>query len=344
MDVLVTGGAGYIGSTICSALSDRGDTPIILDSLVTGQARFCRDFPFYFGDIAQPGILARIKSDFPSCETVIHCAARIIISESVADPHLYFQENVSKGISFLKEAIEFGIDKIIFSSSASVYGHTANDQVDESAPCQPSSPYASSKLMFENILAAYCRAYDAKALCLRYFNPIGADPKLRTGQMIKQPSHLLGRLLDTMHGFSPAFTVFGTDWPTRDGTAIRDYIHVWDLALAHLAAVDYLYDTSPIRGTCEIFNIGTGKGTTVQEFVNGFNLVSPKPVHIEFGSRRDGDVVGAFANPSKAQRLLRWQPKRNIDEGIYDAIQWISSQSERPHNSWQDTVETNLKD
>ncbi len=325
MDVLVTGGAGYIGSTICSALADRGDTPIILDSLVTGDLSFRRDFPFYQGDITQSGLLAQIRSDFPKCETVIHCAARIIVSESMADPYLYFRENVSKSIDFLKLAIEFGIDKIIFSSSASVYGTTSDPEVTEYANCNPASPYAHSKLMIEKVIEAYSRAYDAKALSLRYFNPIGADPKLRTGQQLKNPSHLLGRLLDTMRGKYPCFEIFGDDWPTRDGTAIRDYTHVWDLAAAHLAAVDYLHSESVPPGSCEKINIGTGNGTTVKEFVDAFQVLAPVPISVQVGPRREGDIIGAYASANRAQALLNWKARRSISEGIEDSMRWLSN-------------------
>jgi UDP-glucose 4-epimerase len=322
MDVLVTGGAGYIGSTICSALADRGDRPIIIDSLLTGKREFCRDFPFYQGDISNQNLLLRIREDFPSCQTVIHCAARIVVGESVVDPYLYYKENLVKSIEFLRNAIELGFDKIIFSSSASVYGNVRSRIVHEATPCKPASPYAYTKLATENVLESYCDAYNAKALCLRYFNPIGADPQLRTGQIVENPTHLLGRLLETLTGKSPMFEVFGYDWETEDGTAIRDFIHVWDLALAHLAGIDHLVGLADQKAF-DIINIGTGKGTTVKQFVDCFQAISPERVEVKHSSRRDGDVVGAYANVDKAEKILHWKSKRSIEDGIRDSLNWM---------------------
>lgn len=328
MEVLVTGGAGYIGSTVCSALEDGGHLPIILDSFITGSRDFIQGRPIYEGDIADLEILKNIRFKFPNCRSIIHCAARIVVGESVSNPFMYYTENVSKSIVFLKNAADLGFTNILFSSSAAVYGVTKDPGVTEEFSSEPMSPYAHTKYMMEKILESYCSAYKLSAISLRYFNPIGADPKLRSGMIKKDPSHILGRLLDTMEGRYPFFEIFGDDWPTRDGSAIRDYIHVWDLAHAHVKALEYLFNgASP--STHEIFNIGTGRGTTVKEFCQAFQKVAGRALEIRVSGRREGDVVGAYAVVKKANMEFGWSAKISIEEGIRDSIRWLNCRAAR---------------
>lgn len=320
MQVLVTGGAGYIGSTICSAIQDKGDQAIILDSLVTGNRAFVRDFPFYKNDIADPEVLAKIKKDHPSLDTIIHCAARIIVPESVAEPHLYYQENVAKSMQLFKSAAEAGIKHIIFSSSASVYGNVEGFKATESSPVNPGSPYAMTKLMMENVLADYANAYGLRAVSLRYFNPIGTDTSHRTGPFVDNPSHILGKLLAVSSGEEPEFKICGTQYPTRDGTGLRDYIHVWDIAKAHLDAISYA--RSLPEGEHDIINLGTGNGTTVKEFISAFKEASQTDFPVKNAEPRPGDVAGVYASCEKAKKVLGWIAEHSISRAIKDSLIW----------------------
>lgn len=322
MQILVTGGAGYIGSTICSALLDHGYTPIILDSLVTGNESFIRKIPFFMGDIADKEVLRTIKNRYPELKSVIHCAARIIVSESMADPYLYYRENVVKSLELIRNCNDFGIDKFLFSSSASVYDTDNKISVDEASACNPQSPYASTKLFVERILADFCKTVGMTGLSLRYFNPIGADPNFRTGPFVKDPTHLLGRLI-AAGKTDGSFKIFADDWPTRDGSAIRDFIHVWDLAMAHVKGIEFLSSGKIQSGSHEIFNVGTGRGTTVKEFVEIFVKVSNQKILASVVQRRPGDNAGVFAVTEKANSLLQWKAERTIESGIADSLKWL---------------------
>ena len=238
MRVLVTGGAGYIGSTIANALNDTGHQAVILDSLITGQKTFTKGHPFFEGDIADRALLERIFMEYPDIACTIHCAAIIVVPESVAQPYRYYRENVVKSLELFKHLEELGYPKAVFSSSASVYDAVPGFKVTEASPLKPSSPYARTKYMMEMVLEDLSHATLLRGIALRYFNPIGADPKLRSGVHVRQPSHVMGKLVDTALGKIPEFQITGVDWPTRDGSGIRDYIHVWDLAMAHVKAVE----------------------------------------------------------------------------------------------------------
>jgi UDP-glucose 4-epimerase len=226
MSVVVTGGAGYIGSTVTSALADHGISPVVLDDLSRGPVEFTKGRDFYLGDIADPAIWDAIFAKH-EVTAVIHCAGRIDVVESVLDPLGYYETNVAKTTTMLTHLCARGVDRVVFSSSASVYGDAT--AAEESTSLAPASPYARTKATVEQILADV--GEQIRSISLRYFNPIGADPALRTGQYDPNPTHVLGRLLGAARDGKP-FHVFGTDWPTRDGSTIRDFIHVWDLALA----------------------------------------------------------------------------------------------------------------
>ena len=235
--VLIAGGAGYIGSTIASRLLDDGHQPVILDNLVTGRREFTTDRTFYEGDIADGSLIDRIFVDHPDITTIVHCAALVVVPDSVADPLGYYENNVSKGIELCRSLTRNGCTRLVFSSSASIYGPGVDFSVDESSSLAPESPYARTKAMFETVLSDVTAGTNLRTLSLRYFNPIGSDPQLRTGQQAPHPSHVLGKILEA-HEDGVPFQVTGVDWPTRDGTGIRDYVHVWDLANAHVAALE----------------------------------------------------------------------------------------------------------
>ena len=323
MKVLITGGAGYIGSTVASALEDEGHTPVILDSLVTGQRVFTDRRIFYEGDIADRELLARIFADHPDIYATVHCAALIVVPESVAEPYRYYHENVCKSLELFRHLGEFGFPRVVFSSSASIYDAVPGFKVTEDAPLRPSSPYARTKYMMEMVLSDLAHATNLRGIALRYFNPIGADPEFRSGIHVREPSHVLGKLVDTALGKLPEFQITGTDWPTRDGSCIRDYIHVWDLARAHVAAVTRFDDVLNATGSpYAVVNLGTGDGVTVKELVASFERVWGSPINKIEAPPRPGDVAGAYANAERAAELLGWRAERSIDEGIGSALEW----------------------
>lgn len=326
MKILVTGGAGYIGSTICSALEDRGHTPIILDSLITGRREFTRGRIFYEADIADRAAVEKIFREHPDIYATIHCAALIVVPESVTDPYNYYLDNVAKSVELFKSLTDLGCKRLVFSSSASIYDVVPDFMVTEAAPLNPSSPYARTKFMMEMILRDFCNAYPMRGIALRYFNPIGADPKMRSGIHVERPSHVLGKLVDTAMGVLPVFEITGNDYPTRDGSGIRDYIHVWDLAQAHIRAVEHFDEAfdhadNPVDPYL-VINLGTGHGVTVLELVNAFEKVYGKTVNKRFAPRRAGDVAGSYANADTAKRLLGWEAELSIEQGISDALKW----------------------
>ena len=325
MKILVTGGAGYIGSTICSALEDFGHTPIILDSLVQGQEKFTHNKVFYKGDIADEVLLKKIFKEHPDIFATIHCAALILVPESVSNPYDYYKENVSKSIQLFKILSSLNSSRIVFSSSASIYDVSPSFMVTELSSIKPSSPYARTKFMMEMILEDYCAAYNIKGIALRYFNPIGADPQMRSGAYMQNPSHVLGKLLQVAHGKEPVFNITGTGWPTRDGSGIRDFIHVWDLALAHVKAIENFnnaFDVHHKDSNYLCLNLGTGNGVTVKELVAAFEKVFGKEIPKIETNSRPGDVAGAYANAKKAFDILGWKAEKNIEQAISDALIW----------------------
>lgn len=329
LKVLVTGGAGYIGSTVVSALADAGHAPVVLDSLVQGQAEFAAGHPLYVGDIADGVLLERIFREHPDIGVLMHFAARIDVEESTRLPALYYTENLCKAAVLLEGALSHGVRRVIFSSTAAVYqGGDGSQGLTEAATLEPLSPYARSKLMFEGVLADVCAQFGASAVALRYFNPVGADPAFRSGPYKSDPSHILGKLTKLAAAGGGEFVINGNDYPTRDGTPVRDYIHVWDLARAHLAALGYV--TREQQPGCTVLNVGSGWGVTVQEFVDAFLTVSGVDLRVRVGERRAGDTAGAYADTRRAAELLGWHPELDVERGIRDALAWQASRAGKP--------------
>lgn len=321
MKVLIAGGAGFIGSTIASCLLDAGHQPVVLDNLVTGRREFCEGRPFYEGDIADRRVVDRVFDDHPGIEAVVHCAALIVVPESVARPIHYYRANVAKTLDMVDHLIDRGVTRLVFSSSASVY-QPDELGVDEGSALAAASPYARAKLVVEQMLADIAAATPLRVLSLRNFNPIGADPKMRTGLQVASPSHALGKLIEAYRAGRP-FPVTGVDYPTRDGSCIRDYVHVWDLAGAYLRALE-VFDTLFAAGSrYNVINLGSGTGTTVLEFVEAFNQVVDHPVAIEHAPRRPGDQVGAYTRGRKAADLLGWRAEQSVADGIRDSLTWF---------------------
>jgi len=324
MTVLIAGGAGYIGSTIASACSDAGISPVILDSLVTGRREFAASGTFYHGDIADGTLIDRIFAEHQDISAVIHAAALIVVPDSVADPVGYYGANVAKSLQFAAHLLRNGCRRLIFSSSAAIYRANADLTVDEDSVIDPQSPYARTKAVCEAMFADIAGAQPMRVLSLRYFNPVGADPKMRTGLQLRQPTNVLGKLIQARKQGAP-FLITGTDWPTRDGTGIRDYVHVWDLAAAHVAALDR-FDALP--GPTTAINLGSGAGTTVRELVAAFNQVTDQPVEAREACRRPGDIAGAYTRIGRAERLLGWRPQYDIAEAIRHSLQWAALREE----------------
>ena len=323
MKVLITGGAGYIGSTIAACCTDNGITPVILDDYSKGLREFARPYTNYEGDIADTALIRRILSEHPDIDAVIHCAAKIVVPESVSAPLTYYENNVAKSITLLRELSALGVRRFILSSTASMYEAGDDYMVDESAAIAPQSPYSASKWMLERILRDFAATGDMNVIALRYFNPIGADPAMRSGLQDPKPTHALGKMIEAYQN-QGVFTVTGIDWPTRDGSGLRDYVHVWDLARAHVAALqnfDKVIASSAIDGF-DIINLGTGTGTTVFELVDAFKDATGKPLDVQTAPPRLGDVVGCATLTAKAEQLLGWRAELSIADGVKDSLKW----------------------
>jgi UDP-glucose 4-epimerase len=323
MKVLVTGGAGYIGSVIATALEESGHVPILLDSLLNGPLVFTEGRIFYHGDIADRAVLRQIACEHPELECTIHCAARIVVPESVEQPYEYYRDNVAKSLELFDALVSLGKPRVVFSSSASLYAISPTFEVTEDSPLAPTSPYARTKQGMEMALTDICAATDLRAVIFRYFNPIGSDPRLRTGIYDRLPSHVLGQLVAAARGEIEAFTITGTEHPTRDGSGLRDYVHVWDIARAHVMAVEQFDQVvAAAESPSVVINLGSGNGTTVFELVESFERVYGSSVPKRIASPRPGDAVGAYANASRAAELLGWKTELSLDEAIRSALDW----------------------
>ncbi|PZG14172.1 UDP-glucose 4-epimerase GalE [Nonomuraea aridisoli] len=316
MRVLITGGAGYIGSTVASACLDAGIEPVILDSLVTGRREFTEGRVFYEGDISDGPLIDKIFTEYPDIEAVVHCAALIVVPDSVADPIGYYRANVAKSLEFADHLLRNGRTRMIFSSSASIYRAGDDHTVTEDSPLDPQSPYARTKAVCEAMFADIAASRPIKILSLRYFNPVGADPGMRTGLQLRRPSHALGKMIEAYEEGVP-FRITGTGYPTRDGTGIRDYVHVWDLAAAHVAALRR-FDALET----DVINLGTGAGTTVRELAEAFNRVADRPIELVEAPARPGDTAGAYTRSDRAHRLLGWRARFSLEDGIRHSLEW----------------------
>jgi UDP-glucose 4-epimerase len=323
--VLVTGGAGYIGSTTAKALEQAGHTPVVLDSLLTGPRQFVRDRLFYDGDVGDLGLLERVLSDHPDIACTIHMAARVVVPESVTTPYEYYRDNVAKSLELFHALAVLGRPRVIFSSSASVYAAVEGFEVRETSPLEPPSPYARTKQMTEQVLADLATAGQLQSVVLRYFNPVGSDPDLDSGVHAREPSHVLGQLTAVALGRRDAFQLTGTRFPTPDGTGIRDYVHVWDVARAHVAAVERFDDVLAAEGAAtSVVNLGTGRGVSVRELLTVFENVLGRPLPVVEAPPRPGDAVGSFANVDKARAVLGWTSELTVEEGVESALQWMA--------------------
>ncbi|MCK5235753.1 MAG: UDP-glucose 4-epimerase GalE [Deltaproteobacteria bacterium] len=319
MKILVTGGAGYIGSHIVITLASSGHDILIYDNLSTGNKDAVLAGRLIVGDIADTDKLQKTINEFKP-DAVMHFAASIVVSESVKDPLKYYTNNTFNTINLLNVMQRCGVNKFIFSSTAAVYGEPKNNPINEDADLDPINPYGSSKMMVESILKdlSYSNE-DFRYVSLRYFNVAGADNECRIGQSYEDPTHLITRALKTASGEFNELKVFGTDYPTHDGTCIRDYIHVEDLADAHIEALNYLFE----GGASEIFNCGYGHGHSVKEVVETAKRVSKIDFTVVETSKRAGDPPILIAGCSKIKSTLNWEPKfDDLTKIISSAWQW----------------------
>lgn len=319
MSVLVVGGAGYIGSHAAHVLRRKGYDVIIYDNLSNGHERLAEGFEFIRGDIADS---AKLTPILRRCDSVMHFAASAYVGESVENPKKYFQNNVVSALAFLNCVMESRVRKFIFSSTAAVYGDRAKSPIIEDSARQPVNPYGATKLAFENALEAYSRAYGLRFVVFRYFNAAGADENGAVGELHNPETHLIPIILQAIQGKRAALEIYGDDYPTPDGTCIRDYIHVTDLAEAHVLGLEYLS-----KGESAAMNLGTGKGDSVQEVVAAVERVTGHKVPTQIGPRRPGDPAELVADPSRAERLLHWKAKRSLDQIISTAWAWAQKNS-----------------
>lgn len=316
MRILVTGGAGYIGSHVAKALATAGHEPVVLDNLSMGHRWALRWGPLVEADLADRDALMQILKGM---DAVIHLAAFINVGESVTDPGKYYRNNFSNAINLLDAMAANGVRHIVFSSTAAVYGEPSQVPIPETEKLHPINPYGESKLSVERALAAYATAHGLRWLALRYFNAAGADPSGEIGELHRPETHLIPIAIYTALQVRQEMQVFGTDYPTPDGTAIRDYIHVNDLAAGHVRGLDYLKQ----GGEPVALNLGTGQGHSVLEVIQTVERLSGAAVRVKHSPRRAGDPPGLVAASDKAKHLLQWQPhSSDLESIVSSALRW----------------------
>lgn len=317
-NILVTGGAGYIGSHACKALAAAGYTPVTFDNLCTGWQDAVKFGPFEQGDLLDRARLDEVfKKHKPAA--VMHFAALSQVGESMIDPGKYWRNNVSGSLNLIEAAADAGCLNVVFSSTCATYGEHDNIVLDENTPQKPVNSYGASKRAIEDILENFEASHGVKSVTFRYFNVAGADPEAEVGEFHQPETHLIPLMLDAIDGKRPALTIFGTDYDTPDGTCIRDYVHVCDLVDAHVLGIKWLED----KKGCRIFNLGTGNGFSVREVVDNSRSVTNRDVPIVEGERRPGDCTRLVSGSSRAVTELGWKSTRSdMASMIADAWRW----------------------
>jgi len=321
--ILVTGGAGYIGSHCVLALVNRGEEVVIFDNLSTGHMEFietikkCANISFVKGDLANFQDINNVFKEH-RIDSVMHFAASSLVGESVKNPLKYYKNNVCGTLNLLEAMIENKVDKIVFSSTAATYGEPKYVPIDEKHPQEPINPYGQTKLMIEKIMDDFDKAYGVKSVRLRYFNVIGADLKARVGEWHNPETHLIPNILKSTFVGGEVFKMFGADYDTKDGTCVRDYINVEDLAQAHLLALDYLKN----GGKTNYFNLGTKEGNTVKEIFTLCENVTGKKIDVQVCARREGDPAILVADNKKAVEMLGWNIEKTLNDSVNTAYEW----------------------
>lgn len=332
MNILITGGAGFIGSHTYVVLKNNGFNPIIVDNFSNSSVQVIKNLEkiclapvvYYHQDINDPKTYDQLFKEH-KIDGIIHFAASKAVGESASNPLKYYKNNVASTILLLEKMKEYQIDKLVFSSSCTVYGQPKELPVTEKAAVQAAiSPYGNTKQMCEEIIADTALASsEFKAISLRYFNPIGAHPSALIGELpIGPPANLIPFLTQSVAGLRGALQVFGTDYPTPDGSAVRDYIHVCDLAEAHVKALEYLIIKKEESSYYDFFNIGTGEGTSVLQIIHAFEKTTGEKVQYELKPRRSGDITSVYAAIEKSAKVLKWKSKRSLEDSLKDAWAW----------------------
>lgn len=315
--ILAVGGAGYIGSHTCLLLAEHGYRPVVYDNLSNGHEEFAQWGPLERGDIRDrhrlDAVLGRHKP-----AAILHFAALIEVGQSVRDPMAFYENNVMGSLTLLSAAHAAGVDAVVFSSTCATYGIPNRLPIDETHPQDPINPYGRTKWIVEQALADYDQAHGLRSVILRYFNAAGADPEGRIGEWHSPETHAVPLAIEAALGRTGGFKIFGDDYETRDGTCVRDYVHVMDLADAHVRAVRHLID----GGASTALNLGTGTGTTVKELLSAIETASGRAFPVATDARRDGDSPTLVADNAKAREVLGWQPTRTLDDIVGTAWNW----------------------
>jgi len=319
--ILVTGGAGYIGSHACKALRAAGYLPVTYDSLTTGWQDAVRFGPFALPDLADPARLDQVFARWKPV-AVMHFAALSLVGDAMRDPGLYWRANVLSSLNLIEAAVAAGCLDFVFSSTCATYGDQDGVILNEDTPQDPINAYGKSKLAIEQMLGDFANAHGLRPVIFRYFNVAGADPEGEVGEHHRPETHLIPLMLDAVAGTRPALTVFGTDYPTADGTCVRDYVHVMDLVDAHVLGLKWLEDGKGPRTFC----LGTGSGFSVREVIDQSRRVTNRGVPVIYGDRRAGDAVKLVCGSDRAVRELGWRPVRStMGDMIADAWRWHQS-------------------
>jgi UDP-glucose 4-epimerase len=316
-NILVIGGAGYIGSHTCQILKKLGANVFILDDLSTGHKKAACFGQFFYGSVFDSNLITKILKDH-KIDAVMHFAAKALVAESVANPLLYYHHNTASTINLISILIENNVENFVFSSTCATFGVPQKMPIDETTPQAPINPYGQSKLMVEIALKDICKKANFNAAILRYFNAAGADPEGFLGEDHKIETHLIPLAIKALLENKEPLKIFGSDYPTKDGTCIRDYIHVHDLAIAHILALNYIIENKGYHD----FNLGTEQGNSVLEVINTIEKIANKKVPFIFAPRREGDPPVLIANSLKAKKLLNWTPQYSLKDIIKTAYNW----------------------
>ena len=316
--VLITGGAGYIGSHCALYMDQAGWDVVVLDDLSLGHREAVKGIELVVGDYGDADKLDTIFSN-KKIDTVMHFAAHSKVGESIENPGMYYRDNVGKGLTLMDSMQKHGVNDLVFSSTAAVYGEPVSVPMDEESPKDPINPYGASKLMFEMIALDLARSAGLRPVFLRYFNAAGADPEGRAGEDHNPETHLIPLVIDAALGRRESITIYGSDYPTKDGTCVRDYIHIYDLADAHIKAANYLAN----GGAPNYFNLGNGEGYSVREVIKAVRDVSGRDFKVVEGKRRAGDPAELVASAGKAKDILEWRPAyHTLDKIVKTAWDW----------------------
>jgi UDP-arabinose 4-epimerase len=319
-NILVTGGAGYIGSHACKVLAGAGYVPVTYDNLSLGHRSAVKYGPFVEGDLADGERLRAVLSEH-EVEAIVHFAANAYVGESIGNPRKYFRNNVINSLNLLEAMVDANVKHLVYSSTCAIYGTPEEIPIPEEHPQSPVNPYGETKRIVESAVRWFGEAYSLSCVSLRYFNAAGADIEGEIGEDHDPETHLVPIVFEAALGRRTHVEIFGTDYPTRDGTAVRDYVHVSDLASAHLKALEYLIE----GGASDAFNLGTGQGRTVHEIIQAVERVCGRAVPSKEGKRRPGDPVELVADARRAEEILGWRPRfSELEQIVSSAWKWHS--------------------